>query len=172
MSEYKETPTLGGTDNRSKEEFVVTLMVETGHKFERIVKQVTHRGISKWQIQDQTAEDQTNAAQMQKYIEALCNPDVIRVAVNGSAGTGKTYTAMAYASMAIRAGIVHRLRCTRPTVSCGSGSGFLPGTSAQKQAPWSAPCTEAAERNDETWWKRESKDRYVASRQDKRPITR
>ena len=84
--------------------------------------------------------------QMQKYIEALCDPNVIRIAVNGAAGTGKTYTAMAYAAMAIKAGIVQRLRCTRPTVSCGSGSGFLPGTSAQKQAPWSAPCTEAAER--------------------------
>ena len=43
--------------------------------------------------------------QMQRYIEALCNPKVIRIAVNGSAGTGKTYTAMAYAAMAIKAGI-------------------------------------------------------------------
>ena len=83
---------------------------------------------------------------MQSYINALCDPEVIRIIVNGTAGTGKTFTAMAYAAMAIKAGIVTRVRCTRPTVSCGSSSGYLPGTSAQKQAPWSAPCTEAAER--------------------------
>jgi phosphate starvation-inducible protein PhoH and related proteins len=59
----------------------------------------------------------------------------------GPPGTGKTALAVRHAGRLIRAGAVDRLLLTRPAVGCDEETGFLPGTAAEKMAPYLAALT-------------------------------
>jgi phosphate starvation-inducible PhoH-like protein len=61
----------------------------------------------------------------------------------GTAGTGKTYLAVAAAMRALRAGECRRLVITRPVVEAGEKLGFLPGDVMQKLNPYMRPVYDA-----------------------------
>ena len=75
----------------------------------------------------QLSEDQ------QSYIEALTDPQVTVVVCQGGAGTGKTYTAMLVACIAVQAGLLANVKQTKPLVSTGGvGLGYERGEMADK----------------------------------------
>jgi phosphate starvation-inducible PhoH-like protein len=57
----------------------------------------------------------------------------------GSAGSGKTFLAMAYAINEILAGTRNKIVLTRPIVEAGEKLGFLPGTFGDKVNPYMQP---------------------------------
>lgn len=68
------------------------------------------------------------------------NPIVL---VQGPAGTGKTYLAVAKAVQLLRAGEVSRLVLARPAVEAGEKLGFLPGDLQAKVNPYLRPLYDA-----------------------------
>jgi phosphate starvation-inducible PhoH-like protein len=72
-----------------------------------------------------------------EYLEAIRNNDIIFGV--GSAGTGKTYIAAAYAAGELFHRKVDKIILTRPNVETGRGLGFLPGTLDEKYAPYLLP---------------------------------
>ena len=73
------------------------------------------------------------------YGTALHDRDMKPVICYGSAGTGKTYTAMKAAMAQLEAGTIKQIICIRPNVSFADKSGFLPGTEREKMEPWVRP---------------------------------
>lgn len=65
------------------------------------------------------------------------------VLVQGPAGTGKTFLAVARAVQMLRAGLVHRLVLARPAVEAGEKLGFLPGDLQAKVNPYLRPLHDA-----------------------------
>ena len=61
MSKYTKTSTLGGAVNPSEEEFLVTPMIEIGHRIEQIIKELTQQKTNQWQTQEDAATSQSNA---------------------------------------------------------------------------------------------------------------
>ena len=61
----------------------------------------------------------------------------------GPAGTGKTYTAIALASRALKNKEVKRIILTRPAVEAGEQLGFLPGDMKDKLDPYLQPLYDA-----------------------------
>ena len=61
----------------------------------------------------------------------------------GTAGTGKTYLAMAMAVAALNRKEVGRILLTRPVVEAGENLGFLPGTLTEKIDPYIRPLYDA-----------------------------
>lgn len=61
----------------------------------------------------------------------------------GSAGTGKTFLAVAMALAALRNGEVNRIVLARPAVEAGESLGFLPGDLADKVDPYLRPLLDA-----------------------------
>jgi phosphate starvation-inducible PhoH-like protein len=61
----------------------------------------------------------------------------------GSAGSGKTFLAMAYAINAVLAKECEKIVLTRPIVEAGERLGFLPGTFGEKVNPYMQPLYEA-----------------------------
>ncbi|MCF8223101.1 MAG: PhoH family protein [Bacteroidales bacterium] len=61
----------------------------------------------------------------------------------GPAGTGKTYTAIALAVMALKNKQVKRIVLTRPAVEAGERLGFLPGDLKEKLDPYLQPLYDA-----------------------------
>lgn len=61
----------------------------------------------------------------------------------GSAGTGKTYLAVAKAVEALEAGRVRRIILSRPAVEAGESLGFLPGDMEEKLSPYLRPLYDA-----------------------------
>ncbi len=76
-----------------------------------------------------------------KYMEAVQNNDI--VFGWGSAGTGKTYLAMAMAVQALLDRKVDRIILTRPAVEAGEKLGFLPGDLEEKINPYLRPLFDA-----------------------------
>lgn len=72
-----------------------------------------------------------------EYLEAIKHNDIVFGV--GSAGTGKTYIAAAYAAGELFHRRVSKVILTRPNVETGRGLGFLPGTLEEKYAPYLAP---------------------------------
>jgi len=68
------------------------------------------------------------------YLQSMQN-NVITFAI-GSAGTGKTYMAAAYAAELLTSGAIENLIITRPNIEAGRSLGFLPGTIEEKYAPY------------------------------------
>lgn len=63
----------------------------------------------------------------------------------GEAGSGKTFSALHYGIEAIKAGRFEDLIVVRSPIEAGrSRMGFIPGTVAEKMAPWCAPMIEIA----------------------------
>lgn len=71
------------------------------------------------------------------YLEAIQENDIIFGI--GSAGTGKTYVAAAYAASQLYHKRVNKIILTRPNVETGRSLGFLPGTLEEKYAPYLEP---------------------------------
>ena len=61
----------------------------------------------------------------------------------GSAGTGKTYLAVAKAVEALESGRVRRIVLSRPAVEAGENLGFLPGDMEEKLSPYLRPLYDA-----------------------------
>jgi len=61
----------------------------------------------------------------------------------GSAGTGKTYVAIAKAVEALEAGRVSRIILSRPAVEAGESLGYLPGDMEDKLSPYLRPLHDA-----------------------------
>lgn len=73
----------------------------------------------------------------QTYLEAIYNNDIIFGI--GSAGTGKTYVAAAYAASQLFHRKVEKIYLTRPNVEVGKSLGYLPGTLEEKYLPYLEP---------------------------------
>jgi phosphate starvation-inducible PhoH-like protein len=77
----------------------------------------------------------------QALIDAIdLNPLVFAA---GSAGTGKTYLAVAKGVEALEAGRVRRIVLSRPAVEAGESLGFLPGDMEEKLSPYLRPLYDA-----------------------------
>ena len=66
-----------------------------------------------------------------------------QILIEASAGTGKTYLAMAMAVAALSKGLVNRIILTRPAVEAGEALGFLPGDLTEKVDPYLRPLYDA-----------------------------
>ncbi len=76
-----------------------------------------------------------------KYVDAIKKNTVILGV--GPAGTGKTFLAVAAASMALRNKEISRIILTRPAVEAGEKLGFLPGDLQTKIDPYLRPLHDA-----------------------------
>lgn len=76
-----------------------------------------------------------------RYLQAMDKNEVVFGL--GSAGTGKTYLAMAKALASLKAGLVKRIVLTRPAVEAGEALGFLPGDMNEKIFPYLRPLYDA-----------------------------
>jgi len=75
------------------------------------------------------------------FIDAMAKNDLIFGV--GPAGTGKTFLAVAYASMMLENGDVKRIVLSRPAVEAGENLGFLPGDLKDKVDPYLRPLYDA-----------------------------
>src|SRR5437868_127884 len=108
---------------------------------------------------DQTDGFTSGAAGAQAVHKIVVPSDVVMVSLLGAraeaytdhalvfgwatAGTGKTYLAMAKAVQALQAKRVNRIILTRPAVEAGERLGFLPGTLNEKIDPYLRPLYDA-----------------------------
>ena len=75
------------------------------------------------------------------YINIVNNNDIVLSV--GPAGTGKTYTAVAFAIAALENSEVDRIVLCRPAVEAGESLGFLPGDLKEKVDPYLTPLYDA-----------------------------
>lgn len=73
----------------------------------------------------------------EQYLEAIKHNDIVFGV--GSAGTGKTYVAAAYAASQLFHRKIEKIILTRPNVEVGASLGFLPGTLEEKYQPYLEP---------------------------------
>lgn len=79
---------------------------------------------------------------MQKrYLELLESSSILFA--TGSAGTGKTYLAVAYAVSKLKKNEIKKIIITRPAVEAGEKLGFLPGDLKEKVDPYLVPIYDA-----------------------------
>lgn len=76
-----------------------------------------------------------------ELVKAIDEHDLLFV--NGPAGTGKTFLAIAKAVQGLRDGKYKKIILTRPVVQAGEDLGFLPGELDEKMAPYMAPFYES-----------------------------
>ncbi len=81
------------------------------------------------------------SANQRQYVHAMKKYDVV-IGI-GSAGTGKTYLAMAMALAAYYRREVSRIILTRPAIEAGEKLGYLPGTMYEKVNPYLRPLYDA-----------------------------
>ena len=77
------------------------------------------------------------------YVSAMRKNELVFCA--GSAGTGKTFLAVAYALGLLLSHKVSKLVITRPVVEAGESLGFLPGDLEEKISPYLKPLFDAME---------------------------
>ena len=75
------------------------------------------------------------------YIESIMKSDLTFGV--GSAGTGKTFLAVASAVYALEQGLVKKIFLARPAIEAGEKLGFLPGDLAEKVNPYLQPIYDA-----------------------------
>lgn len=79
-------------------------------------------------------------------LHALLDPTIDLVILNGPAGSGKTYLALAAAlDMSIERGMFDKVIVTRSTPEIAESIGFLPGTEEEKMIPWLGAITDTFE---------------------------
>jgi phosphate starvation-inducible PhoH-like protein len=78
-----------------------------------------------------------------KMVNAARKNDIVFAI--GPAGTGKTYTAVAIAVLALKEREIRRIILTRPAVEAGENLGFLPGDLKEKIDPYLRPLYDALE---------------------------
>jgi phosphate starvation-inducible PhoH-like protein len=76
-----------------------------------------------------------------KIVDSISKNDMVFAI--GSAGTGKTYTAVALAVRALKNKEVKKIILTRPAVEAGENLGFLPGDLKEKLDPYLQPLYDA-----------------------------
>ena len=76
-----------------------------------------------------------------KYLELLESSSILFA--TGSAGTGKTYLAVAYAVSKLKKNEIKKIIITRPAVEAGEKLGFLPGDLKEKVDPYLVPIYDA-----------------------------
>lgn len=78
--------------------------------------------------------------------DMLCDPGISLVTLIGSAGTGKTLTAIASGlEMVLEKRMYNKLVIYRPIQPVGNDIGYLPGTMQEKLAPWMSAITDSFE---------------------------
>lgn len=77
----------------------------------------------------------------QRLVDGVLKNDMVFAI--GSAGTGKTYTAVALAVKALKNKEVRKIVLTRPAVEAGENLGFLPGDLKEKLDPYLQPLYDA-----------------------------
>lgn len=80
----------------------------------------------------------------QRRLAAAIETHDITFAV-GPAGTGKTYTAVAFAVRALKEKLIRKIILVRPAVEAGESLGFLPGDLREKVAPYLRPLYDSLE---------------------------
>ncbi len=85
----------------------------------------------------------TKTKNQHKMLDVSQKSDIIFAI--GPAGTGKTYTAVAIAVMALKNREVRKVILTRPAVEAGENLGFLPGDLKEKIDPYLRPLYDALE---------------------------
>jgi PhoH-like ATPase len=87
------------------------------------------------------------SAEQRIAVDLLADPEVGIVSLGGPAGTGKSVLALAAGLDAVLEQSSHkRVMVFRPIYAVGGQDlGFLPGTEAEKMAPWGAAVTDALE---------------------------
>ena len=103
------------------------------HKLEDVTKVITH-----------TAKGKPLRAKtygQARYVEAIEKNSVVFGI--GTAGTGKTYLAVALAALAFKNKEVEKIILTRPAVEAGEKLGFLPGDLGAKVDPYLRPLYDA-----------------------------
>lgn len=75
------------------------------------------------------------------YLEAMEKDSIIFA--KGSAGSGKTYLAVAYAISLLKKNKIKKIIITRPVVEAGEKLGFLPGDLKEKVDPYLIPIYDA-----------------------------
>ncbi len=83
----------------------------------------------------------TKSINQNRYLAMLKAHDIIFA--TGSAGTGKTYLAVAYAVAELKKNTVKKIIITRPAVEAGEKLGFLPGDLKEKVDPYLIPIYDA-----------------------------
>ena len=83
----------------------------------------------------------TKGDNQKKYLDVISKKELIFGI--GSAGTGKTYLAVAAAVNELVTGRVEKVVVTRPAVEAGEKLGFLPGDVSQKVDPYLRPLYDA-----------------------------
>ena len=78
-----------------------------------------------------------------KMLDAAKKNDIVFAI--GPAGTGKTYTAVAIAVLALKEREIRRIILARPAVEAGENLGFLPGDLKEKIDPYLRPLYDALE---------------------------
>lgn len=105
----------------------------------KAVRLLGHNGVN---VPDGAHIRPLNLGQM-FLMDALLNPDITLLTVEGQAGTGKTLVTIAAGLALIGQRAYDGMSITRPIVAMGDGIGFLPGTMEEKMAPWLQPYFDA-----------------------------
>lgn len=110
--------------------------------------EITHAGIKNFYLNKKiivhTREGQKvypKTINQMIYLEAMQKNSVIFA--KGSAGSGKTYLAVAFAVSLLKKNQIKRIIITRPVVEAGEKLGFLPGDLKEKVDPYLIPIYDA-----------------------------
>ena len=85
----------------------------------------------------------TKSENQRKYINAINDKDLVFSV--GSAGSGKTFLAIAMALFYFEQDMVKKIHLVRPAIEAGENLGFLPGDLQQKIDPYLRPMYDALE---------------------------
>ena len=85
----------------------------------------------------------TKSENQRKYINAISDKDLVFSV--GSAGSGKTFLAIAMALFYFEKEMVKKIHLVRPAIEAGENLGFLPGDLQQKIDPYLRPMYDALE---------------------------
>ena len=85
----------------------------------------------------------TKSENQRKYINAISDKDLVFSV--GSAGSGKTFLAIAMALYYFEREMVKKIHLVRPAIEAGENLGFLPGDLQQKIDPYLRPMYDALE---------------------------
>ena len=130
------------------------LYIKKGELNEHLLHEALHIGIAEIEQATTASEDvlligtrgqkiKARTMNQRKMLEASKQNDILFAI--GPAGTGKTYTAVALAVLALKEREIRRIILTRPAVEAGENLGFLPGDLKEKIDPYLRPLYDALE---------------------------
>lgn len=130
------------------------LYIKKGELNEHLIHEALHIGIKEIDQATNASEDvlligtrgqkiKARTMNQRKMLEASKQNDILFAI--GPAGTGKTYTAVALAVVALKEREIRRIILTRPAVEAGENLGFLPGDLKEKIDPYLRPLYDALE---------------------------